>query len=134
MSDKSMSYGREGDRLFVNSATGWSRDRVYETLDVADWDGSVPWRYVYRITGGADLFGNVAMRRYTQSYGYSRRTAHALLASLNPPAVCGIPYTWKSSIHALVTSHCTKVYAAQLKRAGWTAMTDCCSGTVLRKP
>lgn len=129
-----MSYGRQADPFYVNSATGWSKDRVFEVFgEVAGRNGSVPLDYIVQLTGGADRIGNVPIRREFQALGVSRRGAHALMVRLDPPKLYGVlPYTWQSSVHALVLQHRTDVYLGRLQRTGAAPLfTDQSSGSTL---
>lgn len=118
-----MSYGREGDLYYVNSGTGMSRDRVDEHFGgVAAADGSVPWTWIQKETGGAELVGNVPIRREFETLVYSRRTAHTLMKQLHAPALRGVlEYTWTSSVRALVAAHRAHVGLGRLQRAGKAA-------------
>ncbi|MGH2670538.1 MAG: hypothetical protein ACRDH5_15730 [bacterium] len=131
-----MSYGREGDRYYVNSGTGMSRDLVDEHFDLlATGDGSVPRTWIEKKTGGAGLVGNVSIRREFESLGYSRRTAHTLMQQLDPPALrLVLPYTWPGSVRALVAEHRAHVGLGRLQRAGKAAAhlsTDPTSGSII---
>ncbi|MGH8490531.1 MAG: hypothetical protein ACREXS_17105 [Gammaproteobacteria bacterium] len=131
-----MSYGREGDRYYVNSGTGMSRDRVDEHFEVlAACDGSVPWMWIEKETGGAGLVGKVSIRRDFETLGSSRRTAHTLMKQLDPPALRGVlTYTWPSSVRALVAEHRAHVGLGRLQRAGKAAAhlsTDPTSGSII---
>ena len=129
-----MSYEGEGDPFYVNSATGWSKDRVYEVFgEVAARAGSVPMDYIVHLTGGAERIGNVQIRREFEALGVSRRGAHALMVRLDPPKLYGVlPYTWQSSVHALVLQHRTDVYLGRLQRTGAAHLfTDQSSGSTL---
>jgi len=106
-----MTYGKDGNKYFVNSGD-----------------------YVFGITGGAELIGNVTNRREIESMGYSRRTAHALVKRL--PAAKGIAYASKSALRAMVAEHragvrrarCANLHVAPLGGVNSGSNIPCSSG------
>lgn len=130
-----MSYGRDGDRCYVNSANGLSRDLIDEHFGaVAAPDGSVPWPWIENETGGADLVGNAPIRREFEMLGCCRRTAHALMNQLDPPALRGVlTYTWMGSVSALVAEHRAHVGLGRLQagKAAAHIFTDPTSGSII---
>jgi len=87
-------FGREGSKLYVNSAQGISRDAVLAIFPEADLDGSVLMIDVCQtiqeqsgeVCRGEMMAGKVAIRRFIQDWGgiyrdmpYTKRQANRLI-------------------------------------------------------
>ena len=57
-------YGQRGNDWYVNSAQGWSLDKLDDCFPEMDERGSVPLGYIETLVGSADLVGKWAIHSY----------------------------------------------------------------------
>jgi hypothetical protein len=97
----SMTYGRKANNWHVNSGMGWSCDVVDQKFgNLSNGDGSVPWRFIETITGGADLIGDWAIISYIRRRGgYGQRQASRIMRGLALPTIDqGVPYVSEAAL------------------------------------
>ena len=127
-----MTYGRKGNRWHVNSAQGWSRDKVEELFDKEEkGDGSVLLSYIETIINGADLKGKWEIRNYIEA-GFlpagqvgsaqrraARRQAQRIMREYAFPTTDRgvVPYVSKAELDGYLDARKAAVREGQLQRA-----------------
>jgi hypothetical protein len=115
--------GWKGDKFYVNSATGWSVDRVDDWarrhLGIESWDGSVPASAAASACGSSSILGLVSLRMAVQQQGYGRDAGRAVATAVSASTSWhGLPYVAsQEALQAGIEQHRRRVSAVRRKAA-----------------
>ena len=133
-----MTYGKQANRFYVNSAQNLPRDKVDEQFGrESKGDGSVALGYIETITNGAELIGKWAIVsyieesllraeeenllppgevRFAQRHAAHRQAQRIMLGFAFPTAQ-GLPYISKAELDGYLDARKAAIRKGQLQRA-----------------